>query len=91
MTTLKLHADYYTEPLWNVEAADYASPAELGLSAQTEADLKDWQEEYDSLLDLDNPRDVAAPAPAVNDRGQQIASQIQSEVGDRYQVQYVPR
>lgn len=91
MKTLRLHADYYTEPLWDIESADYVTPAELGLSANTEADLRDWQKEYDSLLDLENPREALAPAPDFNNRGQQIASQIQAEVGNRYRVQYIPR
>jgi hypothetical protein len=57
MTAVKIMADYQCLPVWaaNGGAVGDLPPHTLGLSAALEDALLDWQDAFDSSLNLDNP------------------------------------
>lgn len=55
--TVKVMTDYYTHPLWALDADLYGDipPEDMQLSPELVRDLKVWAEDYDASLDPDDP------------------------------------
>lgn len=52
---LKLIADYFSWPLWDVDAIDTVDPQNLPHSKSLIRDLSEWQIRFDAILDTNDP------------------------------------
>ncbi len=87
---IRLTSDYDCEPIWgNGDALD---PDELGLKNITISRLSKWQADYDATLDLEEPYNTGFKTlearKAFEQEGLEIAEQMQSELGDGYEIYY---
>lgn len=86
MKRIRLLADLGIEALYDETEGVYLQPTELPLSPQTQAELERWQKEYDATFDVDEPETPSALQVV----GQKLADQMIAELGEGYQVTYVP-
>jgi hypothetical protein len=93
MRRLKLMADYYCFPLWDLTEGNYGDvdPSTLPISAQLQTDLLSWADIYDSILVVDDPRSSAFPNESARQnfqrRGQELGERLALELGDAYSVE----
>ena len=92
MVKIEMQPDYSCEPLWNLDTANFAYPEDLPLLTKTVERLKKWQNVYDHLLDLEEPFNIGFKtienSQIFEQEGLSIAEQIQSELGDGYEIYY---
>jgi len=86
MRKIRLLADVGIEALYDETQGIYLQPGDLPLSPQTQAGLEQWQQEYDATFDVDEP----GTPRALQAKGQTLADQMAVELGEDYQVTYVP-
>lgn len=92
MKAIKLMADYFCYPLWDLTPGQYRdiSPTSLPLSDSLREALMDWACAYDAILDLDNPSEAGfktqEDADAFKATGYALAERLQRELGSEYSV-----
>jgi hypothetical protein len=54
---IKLHADYYSFPVWWVESDTVVcfDPSQLPITSELLKRLMNWQDQYDSTLNMNDP------------------------------------
>jgi hypothetical protein len=87
--------DYDCYPLWLIRPnneLDNISPESLPISPDLAESLNHWAEEYDAILNEDDPAssDFATPDDErhFNEHGRQLAERLAREVGSGYKVIY---
>ncbi|AKK05015.1 hypothetical protein CMUST_03355 [Corynebacterium mustelae] len=88
-------ADYGCFPLWSWDYPEFnVDPASLPLSATLIADLYQWQDRYDAILNWDDPASSGFPTPeaetAFRTNGARLARRLQTELGPGFQVRFQP-
>ncbi len=92
--TVRVHADYFAEPLWIFADGDLnnALPGQLAMSPGLVVDLRRWADEYDTILDRDDPRlsgfADAAAEESFGKRGLRLARRLAAELGGSWSVSY---
>lgn len=92
---LKLMADYGCFPLWSWDYPEFnVDPCSLPLSNGLIADLCQWQDRYDAILNWDDPASSGFPTPeaetAFRTDGARLARRLQTELGSGFQVRFQP-
>jgi hypothetical protein len=84
-------ADYQCFPLWG-EGANIG-PATLPISPGLVASLQQWATDFDATLNQDYPPDSGFADEGAErqfrTRGQALAEQLATELGDQYAITYV--
>ncbi len=92
--TVRVHAEYDCYPTWVHQGEDVENvpPGTLGISGPLAQELDAWADEFDAILDWDNPIDSRFRTPQVEEsfvvRGEQLARRLQTELGDTARVVY---
>jgi hypothetical protein len=82
MHTVKVMADYFVaSPIWSHKSADVESRTSVSLRQR----LKSWSDEYSTRL-WESPSD--ADERKWNDRGHELARELQRELGADFAVVY---
>lgn len=91
---LKIMPDYFCWPLWRSENGMYDNlhPEELGFPSHLCEALMQWSEEFDAILNQDDPAQSAFPNPeaknAFVETGMRLAREVKALVQDRHVVLY---
>jgi len=91
---LKVMADYYCYPLWLIDQNDLKniSPESLLLDTKMIQQLYEWAGKYDSILDLNDPRNSGFPSPQAHrafvDSGLQIAKELIKHIDATWSITY---
>jgi hypothetical protein len=90
---LKIMADYSAHATWLEEGAEYnVDPSTLGLSAQLQADLAAWSEDYTATLNQGDPASSGFPNATAErlwiERGRVLARRVAEELGPSAEVRY---
>ncbi|MGV9294169.1 hypothetical protein [Amycolatopsis sp. NPDC003676] len=97
--SIKVMAEWSADPLWVFDPyahdvttpVDPASP-ELGLSAELARDLSAWQDEWDAMMNHDDPASSAFPSAeaerSFDERGWELARRVRREVPAEWDVSY---
>jgi len=92
MKRIKLDAEYEYYALWDLEEAEYLEGSDLPLTQSLVDRLSKWQADYDATLDLEEPYNTGFKTlearKAFEQEGLEIAEQMQSELGDGYEIYY---
>lgn len=97
-TIIRVLTDYYCHPLWVKYPdgeLDNISPESLPISRELANSLNRWSDEFDAILNEDDPAssDFATPDDErrFNEQGRRLAEQFAHEVGSEYEVMYYDR
>lgn len=96
MIEIKLMPDYQCWPLWSTNAifngAYNINPSILPISELLKKELDDWREEFDSILNMNDPASSDFPSDAAFElfkkKGRDIKNLLQSELGLKYKIIY---
>ncbi len=92
MRALKLMADYFSYPLWDVDDPDNVDPASLPLSDGLRARLEAWADTFDAILNDDDPATSDFPSEsarrAFDEEGVRLWYGLSAELGPEYSVSY---
>lgn len=94
-TTIRVLADYECYPTWVMQpdgSLENTSPESLPISRDLADSLMDWADEYDAILNRDDPAssDFATPEDErrFTDRGREMAERLSREIGSSGKVVY---
>jgi hypothetical protein len=94
-TVIRVMTDYQCYPLWVTYPdgeLDNIPPESLPISRELANSLNRWADEFDSILNEEDPAssDFATPDDErrFNDQGRRLAEQFAREIGPEYKVTY---
>jgi hypothetical protein len=91
---IKIMSDYQCFPLWKIDdfGVENVSPNELPITEALKEMLMDWQNKYDSTLNMSNPISSGFKSDIeennFEEQGLEIWQQMLLELGDSYRVKY---
>ena len=89
---LRLMADYDCWPLWESkpDGLDNVDPGTLPISPELAAQLVKWSEDFDAILNRDDPRGSGFASPEAEEawrwRGRLLAQRLRTEIGRDYEI-----
>lgn len=92
MRTLKLMADYFCFPLWEVssDVVGDVDPSSLPISEELQNQLMQWAAAYDAILNMEDPASTdfkSEEERVVFEReGYRLASALRQELGSNFKV-----
>lgn len=95
---LKLMAEYECWPLWvssgPADRRGNLDPGDLPLQETTHRRLEQWARWFETTYQPDDPASSGFAEPAAldafNREGQLLAELLRAELGDRYEITFVP-
>ncbi|MFJ5482825.1 hypothetical protein [Pectobacterium actinidiae] len=94
MKKIKLMADYQCHPLWGTTPDDFGdiAPDELPISVQLIESLRQWAEQYDNTLNMDDPASSgfsnAEEEAEFKRQGDILSQRLRDELGSEYEIIY---
>ena len=91
---LKVMTDYHCWPLWISDGPDYfnVEPRELGLPEDLCQALIQWSDQFDAILNEDDPASSDFSTPEAEQEfvalGRALARTVKSFLQDRFEVMY---
>lgn len=88
---LKLEADFIPDPIWCNKCGCNLDTNDIPLSNELKSEIRLWLHNYSKLLNVEiKSENYFKLHQQHNNQGLQLAKKIQSELGDKYSVEYYP-
>jgi hypothetical protein len=92
MRKIKLMADYFCFPLWEVSTEVFGDidPNTLPISEKLQNQLMQWAAVYDGILNMEDPASTDFKSEddrrAFEEEGYRLAQALQTELGENFEV-----
>ncbi len=92
MRIIRLSADYYSFPLWEASPGEVGNinPDELPISDNLKRRLLEWSDEFDAILNRDDPARSGFPSAEAELRfreaGRRLGEELKCELGADFSV-----